>query len=470
MNRVRVLTGHLRVPSPNLPGRNDCIGEMENRQVDTELEAHASSSPPSSSPTAKLAKKNGKKPTHSILKYKFLRKTIKIVYPDKTAADDRYGGSGDVSIIEGELLLPGTKSSTVHVFMHPSGIQNLLPMPVAMARAGLHVATIASRYPNNDSCLIMEKVVVDLGACVRHCKQQLGYKKVILCGWSGGGSLSSFYQGQAEKPTITQTPAGDKVDLVNAGLIPADGLMILAAHISRAKIFSEWIDPSVLDEQDPSKRDPTLDVYDPKNPNQPPYSQGYIARFRQAQIERNRRITAWVRTRLAALEEELERQRQQQGRVEGWQHAKRDEAFNVHCTQADLRRLDVTMDPNGRPPTPLAELAAENHSSVGLARFTTLRSWLSQWSYDESLADGPTSLKSVSVPVLVMANEADHLVPLTHPQAMYNAVPHDNKQFLLVKGATHYYFGQTELMASAIKDIITWSRGQGLLEPAFVDV
>jgi len=38
------------------------------------------------------------------------------------------------------------------------GIQNLLPLPMALARAGLHVVTCTSRYPNNDSCLIMEKV------------------------------------------------------------------------------------------------------------------------------------------------------------------------------------------------------------------------------------------------------------------------------------------------------------------------
>jgi len=42
--------------------------------------------------------------------------------------------------------------------MHPMGIQNMLPMPIAMARAGLHVVTCTSRYPNNDTTLIMEKV------------------------------------------------------------------------------------------------------------------------------------------------------------------------------------------------------------------------------------------------------------------------------------------------------------------------
>lgn len=336
-------------------------------------------------------------------------------------------------------------------------------MPVHMARSGLHVITCASRYPNNDSCLVMEKVAVDLGACVRHAKEKLGYKKVVLCGWSGGGSLSSFYQSQAERPTITHTPAGDRVDLKAARLIPADALMILAAHTSRAKIFTEWIDPSVLDEKDPSKRDVDLDLYNPNNPNKPPFTREYVQRFRAAQIERNRRITAYARKRLAELEAE------QRANPQDWTQAKRDEAFNVHCTQADLRRLDLALDPNGREVTPLRTLAAENHSPVGLARFTTLRSWLSQWSYDESNADGPRSLQSVRAPVLVMANEADHLVPISHPKAMFDAVPHDNKKWLLIKGASHYYFGQPDKMAGAIKDIVQWLREKGMLEPAFTD-
>jgi len=53
----------------------------------------------------------------------------------------------------------------------------------------------------------MEKVAVDLGACISDAKQRLGYRKVVLAGWSGGGSLSCFYQAQAEKPTVSCTPA-----------------------------------------------------------------------------------------------------------------------------------------------------------------------------------------------------------------------------------------------------------------------
>jgi len=424
--RADVLKKHLQA-SP-------CIGEMENRVVEGD----------------------DNEDIGGVLQFRFERRPIKIVFADPSAADERYGGSGDVAILEGELLHPGTQSSTVFVFMHPSGIQNLLPMPVAMGRSGLHVITCTSRYPNNDSCLIMEKVAMDLGACLHHAKTKLGYQKTVLCGWSGGGSLSSFYQAQAEAAQkLTDTPAGDKVDLNQANMPSADGLCIMAAHTSRAKIFTEWIDPAVMDENDPSKRDETLDIFNPKN--KPPFSPTFIERYRKAQVERNRRITRWVWQQL----EELERSRA--SHPNDWRMSRRDIPFMVHCTQADLRRLDVSIDPNGRKPTALAELAAENHSPVGLARFTTLRSWLSQWSFDESRADGPKSLKHTSIPTLVLANEADHLVPLSHPRAMFDAIPHHRKKLLLVEDASHYYFGQKRLMVKAISEVKKWLQEENLI-------
>ena len=170
VSRVQALARHL------------CIGEMENREVDPEVEGGRM--PP--------AKKGGDARQHPTFRFRFVRETIKIVYTDKSAADERYGGAGDKAIVEGELIRPNTVSRTVAVFMHPSGIQNLLPMPVAMARSGLHVCTCCSRYPNNDTCLIMEKVVLDLGACIRHLKQQLGYTTVLLAGWSGGGAMANY--------------------------------------------------------------------------------------------------------------------------------------------------------------------------------------------------------------------------------------------------------------------------------------
>ncbi|GIS02383.1 MAG: hypothetical protein CM15mP103_09340 [Gammaproteobacteria bacterium] len=75
-------------------------------------------------------------------------------------------------------------------------------MTVALAKAGCHVIYCQSRYPNNDSALIMEKVALDMAACVRDAKERLGYSKVVLAGWSGGAALSLFYQSQRNLPLL----------------------------------------------------------------------------------------------------------------------------------------------------------------------------------------------------------------------------------------------------------------------------
>src|ERR1700758_3455403 len=118
--------------------------------------------------------------------------------------------------------------------MHPSSTLQLLPMPAALVGAGLHVLCAASRYPKNDSGLIMENVAIDMGAWIRDAKERAGYQKVVLVGWSGGGSLSLFYQSEAEAPSVTATPAGNPIDFAAAKLIPADGIIFIAAHLSRA--------------------------------------------------------------------------------------------------------------------------------------------------------------------------------------------------------------------------------------------
>ena len=136
--------------------------------------------------------------------------------------------------------------------------------------------------------------MLDLGAASATPGSGWATSSVVLGGWSGGGSLSLYYQEQAERPTVTATPAGDPPDLTAAGLIPADAVMLLAAHPSRHGVLTECLDPSIRDEANPDDRDPDLDLYGPSAPT-PPYDRAWLARYRQAQIARNRRITAWVK-------------------------------------------------------------------------------------------------------------------------------------------------------------------------------
>ncbi|TVT22497.1 alpha/beta hydrolase [Amycolatopsis rhizosphaerae] len=375
-----------------------------------------------------------------------------VVFEDDSAYRDTYGGVGETVALESFLLRPrDVESGTVLVFMHPIGGGAYLPMMTGLARAGHHVIYCGSRYRGVDSALIMEKVVQDLGACVADARDRLGYRKVVLGGWSGGGALSLFYQQQAQHPTITATPAGDPPDLSRCGLIPADAVMLLAAHVSRHGTMTEWLDAAVLDESDPDVRDPELDLYDPKNPNQPPYTEEFLARYRAAQIARNRRITATVKRRLADL------------RASGREQEER--GFVVHGTMADPRWLDPAVDPNDRVPGRcyLGDPQVVNNGPVGLARFTTLRSWLSQWSYDDARGDGVRCAADLEVPALVIGNSADDACTPSHTERLFEAVGHPDKTMHVVHGATHYYAGpgQRPKLAEATGVITTWLAERG---------
>lgn len=365
---------------------------------------------------------------------------------------DVYGGIDHVVLRAHLMRRTTSQSKTVIIFMHPIGGGEYLPLPMALAKAGHHVIYCQSRYPNNDTALIMEKVVLDLAECIRDAKERLGYEKVILAGWSGGGSLALFYQRQAEHATVISTPAGDPPNLQEEKLMPADGMMLLAAHVSRALTLTEWMDASILDETNPDIRDPELDLYNPKNTHQPPYSIEFQKRYQAAQIARNRRITAWVMTKLREL------------RAQGKPN---DEfAFTVHGTMAAPIWLDNTIDPNERKPNTcyLGDPKVVNNSPVGLARFTTLRSWLSQWSYDESNANGVADAANMSLPTLVVNNAADDACTPSHAKRLFNAIASDEKAFVEIAGASHYYLGQREQLQQSEQACTAWLRKQSLTD------
>ncbi len=367
-----------------------------------------------------------------------------IFFREPAGPKDTYAGREDAVFLEAHQLLPARPSKTAILFTHPIGGGAYLPMVVALAKAGHHVLYANTRYRGNDTALIMERCVVDLGAAVRHARARLGYQWVLLGGWSGGGSVSLFYPAQAEHPTLEATPAGDPPDLTRAQLQPADGVLLLAAHTTRATTLTEWLDPSITDEERPFERAREWNLYDPENPHQPPYDPAWVERFRAAQLARNRRITARVREALDDL--------RRRGK------ANHERAFTTHGTMADPRWLDPSIDPNQRRPRwwYLGDPELVNDGPVGLARFSTLRSWLSQWCYDDSRADGPACAARIGVPVLVIGNGADDACTPSHTHRLFDAVAHNDKELHTIDGATHYYFDQPDRLALAVAVAGDW--------------
>ena len=120
---------------------------------------------------------------------------------------------------------------------------------------GISCMGLNTRYVNNDSTLLMERVIQDLGAGIQQLRA-IGYRKVMLIGNSGGAALVSFYQAQAERLTLTHLADGAPISLAPADLPPVEGIALAAAHAGRARLMREWIDPAVIDESDPMRSDP----------------------------------------------------------------------------------------------------------------------------------------------------------------------------------------------------------------------
>ena len=377
---------------------------------------------------------------------------VHLAYQMPSAIREVYGYAGRQGTVNLEGIrfrTPGRPSRTLLIYMHPASTLQLLPVPRAMAAAGVDVLCAGSRYARNDTPLIMEMAALDLGAYVRHAREVWAYDSVVLAGWSGGGSLSVFYQSQAESAApLTRTPAGDQVDL--SGLLPADAVIYHAAHLSRAVVLSEFIDPSVLDEGNPDIRDPELDLYDPRNPNQPPYTPEFLSRFRAAQLARVRRRTAYVR-------ELLEQVRAKDGPAA-------ERGLLTHRTLADPRFLDAAIEPNDRPVgwCFLGQPQEANLSPAGIARYSTLRAWLSQWSVDDTNARADENITGVHVPLLAIENSADDAVPQPHVSRVYQASPAAVKDYMLVKGANHYYADQPQHLEEVVSGTVNWLIRHGL--------
>jgi pimeloyl-ACP methyl ester carboxylesterase len=343
------------------------------------------------------------------------------------------------SVWGSEVRRVGTRPRTALVLCHPTA--NFLghyALP-GLAERGFGAVGLTTRYVGNDTSLCMENCLLDMAAMVGHLYRR-GYEQVVLIGNSGGASVVPYYQAQARTPTVT-APAGGGPDLTRAGLVPCDGLVFLNAHPSRARLSTEWLDPAVTDEARPFERDASLDMFDPSNG--PPYPDAFAARYRVAQVARNRRISAWVEAELSTLAA--------RGPI-----GLDDLAFVVQGTAADLRFLDGSIDPNDRQlgVTLWGPPQVANLMPAGISRVSTLRAWLNQWSVDHTQADSMRWLPEIDVPLAVILGTADPTVmPAMAAEMHAAAIRAPSRRLHLIPGATHYFEGQPDLLDAALDHI-----------------
>jgi len=341
----------------------------------------------------------------------------------------------------------------------------------ALLKAGYGCMGANTRSLNNDADCLHEKLVVDIAAYMAWLKDH-GAEKIVLLGNSGGGSLFSFYQSEAKKQPAERTrlsPGGRRTFLEKTELIPGDALIFMAAHTGQGQIINEVIDPAVIDEMDPLMSDPDLDMYDRRNgfkqaPDWSMYAPDFVARYRQAQLDRVRRIDATARDMIAQaaaaadlhgaasfgdLPAETQRRVQQK------------EAFEpvmvVYRTMANLHYADNRLDPSPRGYGSLISPRPDlmNMQRMGFARVVTPDGWLSTWSGLSSNANIAKTGHMVSEPAVVIQAGRDlDVYPGTHSKVVFNALSSTDKDYWDFPEALHYFEPEDDSSDNASLDAL----------------
>jgi len=323
----------------------------------------------------------------------------------------------------GGILYTLGAERTVVVFNHPrADFANHYLTPHLVA-GGYAVYGGQTRYLGNDVNCEHECINADVAAQIRFLKAE-GFEKVVLCGNSGGGPLSTFYMEQANTPVgqrLTTTAGGWPYDLNALDLPPADGLITLAGALSEGALELANLDPSVIDEDDPLSCDPDLDMFNPANgyrkpPEESRYSPEFLDRYRAAQQERCRRIDARAKADIARRMAYRAKMAEpgfvdlplaEQNHITRMAYA--TNTIVTYRTMADPALTDLTIHPNKRKILGLMQPDPQiaNWTIPGFVQMMTPEGWLSTWSGLSTRCSMHDNLHNLVQPLLVVNFEAD---------------------------------------------------------------
>lgn len=369
------------------------------------------------------------------------------VTPLRLFADDGAESSG-------WLYRPaGARPATVVYLMHPRGeFGRHYAIPGILA-GGYAAFGHNSRYLNNDTEAIHERLLLDIAAGMRRLREE-GFRKIVLLGNSGGASLFAFYQAQATLPPPERdhdTPGGSRIDLTG-DMPPADGFVASAAHPGEGLFLLNTLDPSVVDEADPLSCDPELDMFNPANGYDPDtgtarYGAEFLQRYRAAQRARALRLDAIARAQIAREHEGAETSRAEKltpyARLQAQRRAVPHRLMIIYRTVANPAYLDLSIDPNERDVGSIFGLVGRrpefgNYFTSNIARVLSPRAWLSTWSGTSSRANFLESARRITVPSLFVAAMGDSDILPADASAMWNALAATDRTRHDLAGADHY--------------------------------
>lgn len=396
--------------------------------------------------------------------------------PEGTRVEPVMLKSDDWRDITGLFYRPAAARHSVAVLvMHPKVDFTRHYCIPPFVDAGIACLGLTTRCLNNDTMAIHEDLILDVNAGVKFLRQQ-GYEKVVLFGNSGGGALSAFFQAQAQLPKgqrLTHTPAGDPTKLNRAEMVPADALITVSAHRGEGHVLMQSIDPSVVDERDPTQTDAGIDMYNQANGFAPPpspshYSADFVVRYRAAQRARVARLDAMARAMIdearhydkayADAPDDMDFvARQRLGRLGAMERI-----MVIYRTMANLNYTDPTLEPSLRGYGSLLSERPDlmNYQSTGFARILRPEAWLSTWSALSSHASTEKHLSEIhGIPILMVnALKDKEIFPETDAKPLWASVKVADRTLFDID-AQHYFEGEpgqadapdvTRLMATVI--------------------
>ena len=202
------------------------------------------------------------------------------------------------------------------------------------------------------------------------------------------------------------------------------------------------------------------------------YAPDFVARYREGQLARVRRLDAVARSMIAesTRAEELHAD-PDFARLDA--AVRRDilmrEVFEpvmiIYRTQANLHYADPTLDPSPRGYGSLMSERPDlmNFQHRGFARVQTPHAWLSTWSGISSNANTVLTAPKITVPAVVIHAGKDlDVFPETHSRRTFNALASADKQYWDFPDALHYFEapegeeGSTRSLDALMARLVPW--------------
>ena len=367
------------------------------------------------------------------------------------------------SATKGALYTPDSGPVSNVAFLTIHRTTNFLNMIATheLASRGFIVLGMNPRSDNNEAIVNFENVALDIKQGVEYLRKQPGVTKVVLIGFSGGGPATSFYQAVAEKGVDFCRGPNKLTQCSDAlkDLPKADGLFLLDAHPGNTINALRSLNPSVIDENDPSKLDPSLDPFDPKNGFNPNghsvYTKEFMNRYFAAQAARMNRLI----DKALAMRADI---------AAGKAITTDDAPFIVYRNRARLMDFSMSVHPGSVKPQKLIKndgsISTEIVRSVRVAltgnakadrtlsngtMFLTLTSFLSANAIraKDSIVDidwcssnnsTPCAVREISVPLLIAAMGAHYFI--ADNEIHFDMAGSKDKDYVVIEGAVH---GQT---------------------------